>query len=331
MIHITYQKKKTMINNIYKRIYKAIKKYNTIVIARHIGPDPDALASSLALKEIIKNKFPNKEVYAVGATATRFRYFGLPDKISEEICKDALLIVVDLPDTKRIDGVDYTKFAYKIKIDHHPFVENFCDIEWIDDKASSASQMIIELVLNTKLEFTKESAEKLYAGLVSDTNRFLYSYTTSKTFELVQNLIKKEHIDIEKIYNNLYLRPLKELRFQGYIAQNIKITPNNVGYLYITDELMKEYNIDVATAGNMIGNFNYIDELLVWVLFSQDLLNNNIRVSIRSRGPVINTVAAQFGGGGHAYASGVKIKTSDEIEKIVEALDKTCEEYKKSL
>ena len=111
----------------------------------------------------------------------------------------------------------------------------------------------------------------------------------------------------------------------------MKITPNNVGYLYITDELMKEYNIDVATAGNMIGNFNYIDELLVWVLFSQDLLNNNIRVSIRSRGPVINTVAAQFGGGGHAYASGVKIKTSDEIEKIVEALDKTCEEYKKSL
>jgi len=191
--------------------------------------------------------------------------------------------------------------------------------------------MIIELVLNTKLKFTKESAEKLYAGLVSDTNRFLYSYTTSKTFELVQNLIKKEHIDIEKIYNNLYLRPLKELRFQGYIAQNMKITSNNVGYLYITDELMKEYNIDVATAGNMIGNFNYIDELLVWVLFSQDLLNNNIRVSIRSRGPVINTVAAQFGGGGHAYASGVKIKTSDEIEKIVEALDKTCEEYKKSL
>lgn len=320
-----------MINNIYKRIYKAIKKYNTIVIARHIGPDPDALASSLALKEIIKNKFPNKDVYAVGATATRFKYFGLPDKINDEIGKDALLIVVDLPDTKRIDGVDYTKFDYKIKIDHHPFVEKFCDIEWIDDKASSASQMIIELVLNTKLSFTKESAEKLYAGLVSDTNRFLYSYTTSKTFELVQKLIKKEKIDIEKIYNNLYLRPLKEIKFQGYIAQNLKITTNNVGYLYITDELMKEYNIDVATAGNMIGNFNYIDELLVWVLFSQDLLNNNIRVSIRSRGPIINTVAASFGGGGHIYASGVKVKTTEEIEKIVEALDKACEEYKNNL
>ena len=148
-----------MINNIYKRIYKAIKKYNTIVIARHIGPDPDALASSLALKEIIKNKFPNKEVYAVGATATRFKYFGLPDKASENIGKDALLIVVDLPDTKRIDGADYTKFDYKIKIDHHPFVEKFCDIEWIDETASSASQMIIELVLKTKLLFTKEAAE----------------------------------------------------------------------------------------------------------------------------------------------------------------------------
>ena len=91
---------------------------------------------------------------------------------------------------------------------------------------------------------------------------------------------------------------------------------------------MHEYNIDVATAGNMINNFNYIDEILVWVLFSIDSINNNIRVSIRSRGPVINTVAQNFGGGGHAYASGIKVKTYEETEAIVEALDKVCKEYK---
>ncbi len=314
-------------NNIYKRIYKAIKKYNTIVIARHIGPDPDALASSLALKDIILNKFPKKNVYTVGASATKFRYLGLLDKLPENL-DNALLIVTDIPDTKRIDGANYKDFAYRIKIDHHPFVESFCDIEWIDDKASSASQMVMELVFNTPFKFNKEIAEKLYTGLVADTNRFLYSYTSEKTFSLVSRLIKEQKIDMDKIYNNLYMRPLKELRFQGYISENLKLTPNGVGHLLITEDKMHEYNIDVATAGNMINNFNYIDEILVWVLFSIDSINNNIRVSIRSRGPIINTVAQGFGGGGHAYASGIKVKTYEETEAIVEALDKVCKEYK---
>ena len=264
-------------NNVYKRIYKAIKKYNTIVIARHIGPDPDALASSLALKDIILNKFPKKNVYTVGASATKFRYLGLLDKLPENL-DNALLIVTDIPDNKRIDGANYKDFAYRIKIDHHPFVESFCDIEWIDDKASSASQMVMELVFNTPFKFNKEIAEKLYTGLVADTNRFLYSYTSEKTFSLVSRLIKEQKIDMDKIYNNLYMRPLKELRFQGYISENLKLTPNGVGHLLITEDKMHEYNIDVATAGNMINNFNYIDEILVWVLFSIDSINNNIRV-----------------------------------------------------
>lgn len=314
-------------NNIYKRIYKAIKKYNTIVIARHIGPDPDALASSLALKDIILNKFPKKNVYAVGASATKFKYMGNLDKLPETL-NNALLIVTDVPDSKRVDGTNYKDFAYRIKIDHHPYVETFCDIEWIDDKASSASQMVMELVFNTPFKFTKEIAEKLYTGLVADTNRFLYSYTTEKTFALVSKLLKEQKIDTDKIYNNLYIRPIKELRFQGYISENLKLTSNGVGHLLITEDKMHEYNIDVATAGNMINNFNYIDEILVWVLFSIDSINNNIRVSIRSRGPVINTVAQSFGGGGHAYASGIKVKTYEETEAIVEALDKVCKEYK---
>ena len=314
-------------NNIYKKIYRTIKKYNTIVIARHIGPDPDALASSLALKDIILNKFPKKNVYAVGASANKFKYLGQLDKLPEDVSK-ALLIVTDIPDSKRIDGASYKDFAYRIKIDHHPYVETFCEIEWIDDKASSASQMVMELAFNTPFKITNEIAEKLYTGLVTDTNRFLYSYTTEKTFSLVAKLLKENKIDTDKVYNNIYMRPLKELRFQGYISQNLKLTPNGVAHLLITEDKMHEYNIDVATAGNMVNNFNYIDEILVWVLFSVDTLNNNIRVSIRSRGPIINTVAQGFGGGGHAYASGIKVKTYEETLEIVEELDKVCLEYK---
>ena len=105
--------------NIYKQIYKEIKKNNKIIIARHIGPDPDALGSSLGLKELIKNTFPEKEVYVIGNPTSKFKFMGLLDKIPEEI-DDALLIVTDTPDAKRVDGVDPRMFKKSIKIDHHP-------------------------------------------------------------------------------------------------------------------------------------------------------------------------------------------------------------------
>ena len=62
--------------------------------------------------------------------------------------------------------------------------------------------------------------------------------------------------------------------------------------------------------------------------FSNDTANQNIRGSIRSRGPIINTVAARFGGGGHIFASGVRLPDVDAVEKLVESLDEACKEYK---
>ena len=88
--------------------------------------------------------------------------------------------------------------------------------------------------------------------------------------------------------------------------------------------------MDASTANNMVSSFNYIEELYTWVIFSEDKVNDNIRGSIRSRGPIINTVAQEFNGGGHAMASGVRIKTMEEMDKLIKALDKTCKEYKKT-
>lgn len=312
----------------YSNIYKKIKKYDTIVIARHVGADPDALASSLGLKEIILHTFPKKKVYVIGHPASKFKYLGILDKMSEELYQNSLLIVTDTPDKKRVDGVDASKFEYSIKIDHHPFIEKYCDMEWIDDTKTSASEMILELVQNTKLKINKEAAEKLYIGLVSDSNRFLFYYTTPKTFELVSWLIKKTKIDITELYTLLYLRPIKELKFQGYVESHLEVTEHGVAYIHITDEVLKQYSVDPAAAGNMINNFNYIEEALVWVVFSEDKNNNTIRGSIRSRGPVVNEVAATFGGGGHIHASGVRLKTFEDADSLVLALDKVCEDYK---
>ena len=182
--------------NLFKQIYKQIKKNNKIVIARHIGPDPDALGSTLGLKEIILNTFPKKEVYVIGAPAARHRYIGMLDKFTEDMYEDSLLIVLDTPNMIRIDGVDVNKFKYKIKIDHHPFMEKYADIELIDDSASSASQLVAELIFNTKLKLNKEAAEKFINFLcdpqVAKQNVDYIGYSTPNTaaFDLLDEETK---------------------------------------------------------------------------------------------------------------------------------------------
>ncbi len=312
--------------NIYKQIYKKIKKADTIIIARHVGPDPDALGSSLGLKQIINDNFPNKKVYVIGSPAAKFRYIGELDKLPENI-DNTLLIVTDTPDHRRVDGIDPRRIKNSIKIDHHPYVETMCELEWIDDKSTSASQMVLELAFKTNLKVTKEAGEKLYIGLIADTNRFMFSYTNSKTFDIVSKLLKETNIDITKIYDELYIRPYKEIKFQGYMSLNYQITDNKVGYLIIHDETLKEYNVDAATPGNMINSFNHINEMLVWVTATEDKELGSYRVSIRSRGPIINEVATNHGGGGHKFASGTRLKTEEEIADLIKDLDIVSDEY----
>ena len=314
-------------NKFYK-IYRKIKKYNKIVIARHVGPDPDCLASQIALRDVILNKFPKKEVYAVGCPASTFRYLGTLDKFTDDMYEDSLLIVVDTPDRKRVDGVDARRFKDSIKIDHHPFIEEVCKYELVDDTASSASQLVLELIYKTPLKLTKEAGEKLFIGIVADTNRFLFSYTTPKTFALIAKLIKDTGINFSKLYDNLYMRPVKEIRFQGWIENNMIVTENGFGYIKLDDNILKEYNVDAATAGNMVNDFNCVEEMYAWAVFSHDRSTDLIRGSIRSRGPIINETASHFGGGGHVFASGVRLKNFEETDLLIKELDEVCRNYK---
>ena len=263
----------------FKEIYKKIKKYDTIVIARHIGVDPDAMASQIGLRDSIRLTFPGKKVLAVGTGSAKFRFIGNLDKL--EKVKDALLIITDTPDKKRVDISSLEGFAEMIKIDHHPFIEKFCDLEYIEDTASSAAQIIMELIKDTKLECNSEIAKTLFIGLAADSNRFLFNSCTSKTFALVSYYLDKYPFNMNEVYQQLYKRPLAEVRLEGYISSNIK--------------------------------------------------NDIIRISIRSRGPEINTVAEKFNGGGHKFASGAKVKSFEDAMKLMEALDLKTKEYKVEL
>jgi len=164
--------------------------------------------------------------------------------------------------------------------------------------------------------------------MVSDTNRFTTINTSFKTFDLVHKLIKDTGIEFVNLFEKLYLRPLSEVKLQGYIAQNLIVTENGFAYIKVNEEILKEFGVDSASPGNMINNFNYINEILAWAFVSEDKKNDIIRITMRSRGPVINDIAAMFNGGGHERASGARVKTYKEVDKLIEELDNRCKDYR---
>ena len=312
---------------LFKEILKLIKKFDNIVIARHIGADPDALGSQFALKELLRENFKDKNIYAVGAIASRFRFMGALDKPENLDLSKTLLIVLDTPDAKRIDGIEsISEYAMVVKIDHHPFVEEYANIEYIEE-CSSTSQIIFKFILETKLKITSKIAENIYIGIIGDTDRFLHDYTTNETIRLTSKLLDMSNIEFTKLYEHVYSRPISEVRFQGYIYQNLLLTDNNVAYIKLNDKIMKEYDVDSSSAGNMINDLKFVNEILVWVFFSEDTNMGIIKANIRSRGPAINDVATMFGGGGHKYASGARLTSWEDAEALIKALDESAKEY----
>ena len=309
----------------FEKIYERIKENDTIVIARHIGVDPDALGSQLALKLSILGTFPDKKVFAVGTRSSRYNYFPKLDKFDGDPAT-TLLVVTDTPDIKRIDLPNFSEFKEACKIDHHPVIDKFGEIEYIDTNASSASEIVLKFIKQNNMYMDLEIAKCLFYGIISDTNRFLFN-TNEETLRTVADLIEEFKLDTEELYRDLLLRPISEIRFQGYISSNMKLTDNGLAYVIITDDIIKQYGVDVSSAGNMVNSFNNIDEVLVWTMVTEDIKNNLIKFNIRSRGPVINTIAENYNGGGHKFASGARVPSMNEAKMLLEDLDTACAEY----
>ncbi len=316
-------------NDIYKKIYKIIKDYPKIVIARHVGPDPDAIGSQIALRDAIKLTFSEKEVYGVGAGVAKFRYLGALDRIDDyDALEGALLITLDVPNFARLDGIEGLSYNAILKIDHHPVEDIIGDVDWTDENKSSTCEMIANFLLNSKMIMDQKIAENLFIGMVFDSDRFLLQNTSVETFQTIVDILKKHPFNFVASYDNLYEKSFNELRFYSYIIANLNIKNNNFAYINIEPKVLKEYEVDSSAPSNMVNEFYFIKELICWCFIVYDERNSIYKVNIRSRGPIINEIATKYNGGGHKYASGCRIKDRKEIDKLLKDLENSCEVYK---
>jgi bifunctional oligoribonuclease and PAP phosphatase NrnA len=307
-----------------QEILDTIKQYDRIILHRHVRPDPDAYGSQGGLAAILKESFPEKNIYAVGQEEPTLHYMRRLDTIDDETYQGALVIVCDTANEERICDRRYSLGDRLIKIDHHPNEDPYGDLLWVDTTASSCSEMIYDFYLFGKdqgLKMNDEGARLLFAGIVGDTGRFLYPSTTEKTFSYAGELI---HYNFSRpeLFDRMYELEANIIKLNGYILQNFELQENGVGSVVLTKELLEKFQARPAEASLLVGTLGEVKGIKAWAFFIEE--GNQIRVRLRSKGPVINGVARKFNGGGHPLASGASIFSWDEVDEVLKELDAVC-------
>ncbi|MBP3478487.1 MAG: bifunctional oligoribonuclease/PAP phosphatase NrnA [Oscillospiraceae bacterium] len=305
----------------FEKILELIRRYDRIIIHRHNRPDGDAMGSQIGLKHIILENFPGKQVYTVGDEAKRFAFMAdsVMDQIPDEAYNGALAIILDTSAKALISDDRYTLAEITARIDHHIFCEKIADVEVTDTSFESCCGMITQFAVECGLKLNQTASNSLYTGMVTDSGRFRYDATTSRTFYLASKLMEQP-CDTNALYGNLYADDFVKVQLRAKFVLKINFTAGNVAYIYTDLAEAKALNVETFTISremvNTMANIRGVD---IWVNFTET--EDGVLCEIRSSKYNINPVAVKYGGGGHAKASGATVADRKTAMAMLNDLD----------
>ncbi|MGT2755645.1 DHH family phosphoesterase [Streptococcus ovuberis] len=299
-------------------ILQKIKDYPTIIIHRHVRPDPDAIGSQVGLQKLLQRHFPEKEILVVGQDEPTLSWLAGMDQVSNEQYQGALVIVTDTANLERVDDQRYSLGECLIKIDHHPNDEPYGDLVWVDTSASSTAEMIAQFALDNGLDLDDYTAKLLYAGIIGDTGRFLFPSTSAKTLEVASDL-RKYSFDAAELARYMDSYPYKIAKLQGYVYDNLETDGNGAARVVLTRELLRQYDLTDAETSLIVNAPGKILDIQVWAVFVEQE-SGTYRVRLRSKFVPINQIAKAHDGGGHPLASGANSYSLAENDAIYQAL-----------
>ena len=307
-------------------VYEKILQYPTIIIHRHTSPDPDAIGSQAGLARSLSEKFPEKKILCAGENDEGdLAWINHMDEVKAADYKGALVITTDTANTPRISNKLYDQGDFLIKIDHHPDVDPYADMSYVDPDAPAACQIIVDFINKENLPMNKEIAYPLYAGLVGDTGRFMYPETSAHTFEVAAELAATG-INITEIARRLSDVTFEQAKLQAMVLENMTVK-DGAAYAVLTQDDLKKLGVNYEQTSVAVSTPGRIKDILAWNLFVQKP-DGTFRVHYRSKAPVINQLAEKHDGGGHALASGANAKNMDEVKQIFDELVDVTKKYK---
>lgn len=301
-----------------------IEAYDTIVVFRHVFPDGDALGSQVGLVKSLKLNYPNKTIYAVGSNDHHYTIYPKMDEIELEGLK-FLSIVVDTANRPRVDDERYTLGDKIVKIDHHPEVDPYGDLQLVNTDRGSACEIVTDLLRDMDMQFNDDIATTLLSGIITDTLRFSIEKTSYMTLESAAYLMR-QGANISELNNKLSIQP-KEIFKTKAMIMNAAQLKGGLSYAILNSEDLKALPVDSKGVKSQVNSMAGIEDFKIWALFVQDA-DGTYEGSLRARYHTVNDVAESYGGGGHRLASGVSKLSLENVYEMIETLSKrSMEDY----
>ncbi len=303
---------------------------NNFLVSAHINADGDAIASVIAMGILLE--YLKKKYYMVlhdTQIDVRFAYL---KNFSRIITYNSVLdlqlkaaIILDAPGIKRLGNVAklLPDRSQTVKIDHHPEEDDFAVVKMVDEKASSSTQLVYEILDQAKVAIDLELAKAIYTGIVYDTGRFSFSNTTSRDMYICGKMIDAG-VKPAKINDRIFFEiSFEAIRTIGKgLAEIENYLDGDVNVIYLDHTTMsRNYhgeieelaNYSVAIRGGKVG------------LFLREIRPRYYKVSLRAKADIdVNKVARKFNGGGHTRAAGCRLDGTkrEVIEKVLAEIKK---------
>lgn len=328
-------------NTIVEGAKRLIEKAEQIVITNHVGPDGDAMGSALGLREILRQLNKNITVIVPNTYPKFLKWMKGDDEvlIFEEKRKqaEALLNEADL-----IVHLDYNALnrsgdmrevlqhasAERLVIDHHQQPEDFANVLYSDTKMSSTCEMVFHLVhaLGWQKYITKDAADCLYTGIMTDTGNFRFSSTTPVTHRAVAGLIESG-VKPDQVASQVYdTNSRNRLKLLSRCLERMDVFPQyQTAIMSLSAADLEKFDYQKGDTEGFV-NYGLTIEGITMSIFLAEK-DNRIKISFRSKGSFnVNQLARDhFNGGGHINAAGGIAE--DSMENTIEKLKSLLPEY----
>lgn len=316
------------------RLTELISTHSKIMIMGHKTPDCDSIGACIGMARFART---------VGGFATTVRVIidtesdtfkactaaisAIPEYKNiflsgqsgiDSVDSDTLLIVVDANNFNIIESPEIAKNVKKIVvIDHHRKIADFVrpvELEYIDPSASSASELVTEMIESALPEnsLLNEEADVLLSGIMLDTMNFTRT-TGTRTFSAAY-FLRSSGASSEKarvFFEDDITQHLAEAKF--FMPENVTIYKENLAIAMSMGTDEKYDRVAASKAAERLITVRGVD-----AAFALVKIGDTIHISARSTGTInVQLILEKLRGGGHFDSAGAQVNGKTMNETLV--------------